>query len=108
MPTKFSQTQIYEDASTDQPMEATMSYTRMSSHEVPRLYPGQRQFERRIDERTASDIGDALRADSVQAAALAMQHLQVDVQVALRVLAGSKEEPGKALRRTDAAASASG
>jgi hypothetical protein len=89
-------------------MEATMSYLRMSSQEVPRLYPGQRNFERRIDDRTASDIGDALRADSVQAAALAMQHLQVDVQVALRVLAGTKEEPGKSLRRTDPADSASG
>ncbi|MGZ5202868.1 MAG: hypothetical protein ACXWC4_24155 [Telluria sp.] len=84
-----------------------MSYLRMSSQQVPPLYPGQRHFERRIDERTASDIGDALRADSVQAAALAMQHLQVDVQVALRVLAGTREEPGKSLRKTDPA-SASG
>jgi hypothetical protein len=89
-------------------MEATMSYLRMSSHEVPRLYPGKRAFERRIDERTANDIGDALRADSVQAAALAMQHLQVDVQVALRVLAGTREETGKTLRRIDSGASASG
>lgn len=84
-----------------------MSYLRMSNQQVPRLYPGQRNFERRIDDRTASDIGDALRADSVQAA-LAMQHLHVDVQVALRVLAGTKEEPGKSLRRTDPADSASG
>jgi hypothetical protein len=87
-------------------MEATMSYLRMSSHKVPRLYSGERRFERRIDEQTASAIGDALRADSVQAAALAMQHLQVDVQVALRVLAGTKEEPGKSLRKTDPAAPA--
>lgn len=85
-----------------------MSYLRMSSHEVPRLYPGKRVFERRVDDRTANDIGDALRADSVQAAALAMQHLQVDVQVALRVLAGTREEAGKALRRKDAGASATG
>jgi hypothetical protein len=89
-------------------MEATMSYLRMSCHEVPWLYPGKREFERRIDDRTADDIGDALRAGSVQAAALAMQHLQVDVQVALRVLAGTKEEPGKSLRRQDAGASATG
>jgi len=54
---------------------------------IPRMYPGERSFERRIDERTAEDIGDALRADSVQAAAMAMEHPQVDVQVALRVLA---------------------
>ena len=46
---------------------------------IPRMYPGKRGFERRIDERTAKDIGDALRADSVQAAAMAMKHLQVDV-----------------------------
>jgi hypothetical protein len=89
-------------------MEATMSYLRMSSHEVPWLYPGKREFERRIDDRTADDIGDALRAGSIQAAALAMQHLQVDVQVALRVLAGTKEEPGKSLRRQDSGASATG
>ena len=61
---------------------------------IPRMYPGKRSFERRIDQRTATDIGDALRADSVQAAAMAMEHLQVDVQVALRVLAGSNDDRG--------------
>jgi len=61
---------------------------------IPRMYPGKRGFERRIDERTATDIGDALRADSVQATAMAMDHLQVDVQVALRVLAGTNDDRG--------------
>jgi hypothetical protein len=75
-----------------------MTYLRTNSHKVPKLYPGQRRFERRIDEHTAADIGDALRADSVQAAAQAMDHLQVDVQVAMRVLAGTKDERGKKRR----------
>jgi hypothetical protein len=78
-----------------------MSYLRMSSQKVPRLYPGKRHFERRIDERTATDISDALRAESVQAAAMAMDHLQVDVQVALRVLAGTNDERGKKRRDAD-------
>jgi hypothetical protein len=72
-----------------------MTYLRTNSHKVPKLYPGQRRFERRIDEHTAADIGDALRADSVQAAAQAMDHLQVDVQVAMRVLAGTTERGKK-------------
>lgn len=75
-----------------------MSYLRSANHQVPRLSPGKRQFERRIDERTAADIGDALRADSVQAAAMAMDHLQVDVDVALRVLAGTNDDRGKKRR----------
>jgi hypothetical protein len=79
-------------------MEANMSYLRTGSHKVPRLSPGKRHFERRIDERTATDIGDALRADSVQAAAMAMDHLQVDVDVALRVLAGKNDDRGKKRR----------
>lgn len=78
-----------------------MSYLRINSHKVPRLYPGKRHFERRIDERTAADIGDALRADSVQAAALAMEHLHVDVDVALRVLAGKNDDRGKKRRQAD-------
>lgn len=78
-----------------------MSYLRINSHKVPRLYPGKRHFERRIDERTAADIGDALRADSVQAAALAMEHLNVDVDVALRVLAGKNDDRGKKRRQAD-------
>jgi Arc/MetJ family transcription regulator len=78
-----------------------MSYLRINSHKVPRMYPGKRHFERRIDERTAADIGDALRADSVQAAALAMEHLQVDVDVAMRVLAGKNDDRGKKRRQAD-------
>jgi hypothetical protein len=103
MPTNFSWAQIREHASTDTTMEANMSYLRTGNHKVPRLSPGKRHFERRIDERTAADIGDALRADSVQAAAMAMDHLQVDVDVALRVLAGKNDERGKK-RRTPSAA----
>jgi hypothetical protein len=71
-----------------------MTYLRTNSNKVPRLYSGKR-FERRIDEHTAADIGDALRADSVQAAAQAMDHLQVDVQVAMRVLAGTNDRGKK-------------
>ncbi|MGJ7913987.1 hypothetical protein ACI48D_00715 [Massilia sp. LXY-6] len=80
-----------------------MTYLR-TTH--PRIQSTKRRFERRIDDRTASDIGDALRADGTQAAALAMQHLQVDVQVALRVLAGAKDEPGRISRRMEPADSA--
>jgi hypothetical protein len=69
---------------------------------------GKRRFDRRIDDRTASDIGDALRAQGVQAAAVAMDHLQVDVDVALRVLAGTNDELGKVRRRKSQDASASG
>lgn len=77
-----------------------MSNLRTGSHKVPRLSPGRRHFERRIDERTAADIGDALRADGVQAAAMAMDHLHVDVDVALRVLAGKNDDRGKKRRGT--------
>ncbi len=80
-------------------MEANITYLRLNSHNVPRMTPGKRHFERRIDERTAADIGDALRADSVQAAAMAMDHLQVDVDVALRVLAGKNDDRGKKRRQ---------
>jgi hypothetical protein len=80
-------------------MEANMSsYSR---------YNGKRRFERRIDDQTAGDIADALRAGSTQAAAAAMDHLQVDVQVALRVLAGTNGELGKVQRRKSRDASAS-
>lgn len=78
-----------------------MSYLRINPHKVPRMVPGKRHFERRIDERTAADIGDALRADSIQAAALAMEHLEVDVDVALRVLAGKNDDRGKKRRQAD-------
>jgi hypothetical protein len=82
-------------------MEAHMTYLRTDAYKVPPLYPGKRHFERRIDEHTAKDIGDALRADSVQAAAMAMDHLQVDVDVALRVLAGKNDDRGKKRRQAD-------
>jgi uncharacterized protein (UPF0303 family) len=71
-------------------------------------YSGKRRFERRIDDQTAGDIGDALRAGSTQAAAVAMDHMQVDVQVALRVLAGTNDELGKIRRRKSKEVSASG
>ncbi len=71
-------------------------------------YTSKRRFERRIDDRTAGDIRDALRAGSIQAAAVAMDHLQVDVQVALRVLAGTNDELGKVRRRKSQDAPASG
>jgi hypothetical protein len=71
-------------------------------------YPSKRRFERRIDDQTANDIRDALRAESTQAAAAAMDHLRVDVQVALRVLVGSNDELGKVRRRKSQEASASG
>jgi hypothetical protein len=70
-------------------------------------YNGKRRFEPRIDDQTAGDIADALRAGSTQAAAAAMDHLQVDVQVALRVLAGTNGELGKVQRRKSRDASAS-
>jgi hypothetical protein len=89
-------------SATDTTMEANMSYLRTGNHKVPRLSPGKRHFERRIDERTAADIGDALRADGVQAAAMAMDHLQVDVDVALRVLAGTNDDRGKKRRPSEA------
>ena len=74
-----------------------------------RPYSGKRRFERRIDDRTAGDISDALRASSTQAAAVAMQHLDVDVEVALRVLSGANDELGKVRRRkTRDASSATG
>lgn len=84
-----------------------MTYLRTNTYKVPRLYPGKRSFERRIDERTAKDISDALRADSVQAAAMAMDHLQVDVQVALRVLASTNDDRGGKRREGGAATPAS-
>jgi hypothetical protein len=71
-------------------------------------YTGKRRFERRIDDQTASNIADALRARGTQAAAVAMDHLQVDVQVALRVLAGTDDDRGKVKRRKSQDASASG
>jgi len=45
--------------------------------------------ERRVDHATAAKVRDALRAQGRSAAAQAMQHQQVDMIVALRVLATS-------------------
>jgi hypothetical protein len=42
--------------------------------------------ERRADHQTAEKIRDALRARSIHAAAQALQHQQVDLATALRVL----------------------
>jgi hypothetical protein len=56
----------------------------------PRHYGGAR-FERRIDELTASNIADALRARGIQPAALAMEYLRVDMDLAVRVLAGARK-----------------
>ena len=71
-------------------------------------YAGKPRFERRIDDQTANDIRDALRAGSTQAAAAAMDHLHVDVEVALRVLAGTNDELGKVRRRKQQDVSAGG
>jgi Arc/MetJ family transcription regulator len=57
----------------------------------PRHLGGSHRFERRIDERTAGDITDALRAGGTQAAAMAMEHLHVDMDLALRVLSGARK-----------------
>jgi hypothetical protein len=43
--------------------------------------------DRRTDRQTAEKIRDALRARSVHAAAQALQHQEVDLATALRVLA---------------------
>jgi hypothetical protein len=43
--------------------------------------------ERRTDHQTAEKISDALRARSVHAAAQALQHQEIDLATALRVLA---------------------
>ena len=43
--------------------------------------------ERRTDHQTAQKIRDALRARSVHAAAQALEHQEVDLATALRVLA---------------------
>lgn len=64
-----------------------MTFVWIDNEGLPRRQFGEMCFERRIDERTSRDIADALRARGVQAAALAMDHLGVDMDVALRVLA---------------------
>jgi len=68
-----------------------MTFLWIDNQGLPPRHLGERRFERRIDERTAGDIADALRARGIQAAALAMDHLQVDMDLALRVLAGQRQ-----------------
>lgn len=66
-----------------------MTFLWINDQGLPPRHFRQQRFERRIDDRTAGDIADALRARGIGAAALAMDHLQVDMDVALRVLAGT-------------------
>src|SRR5438094_8539499 len=68
-----------------------MTFLWIDNQGLPTRHYGGPRFERRIDERTASDIADALRARGIQAAALAMDHLRVDMDLALRVLAGPRK-----------------
>jgi hypothetical protein len=49
--------------------------------------PARALGERRTDHQTAQKIRDALRARSIRAAAQALEHQQVDLSTALRVLA---------------------
>jgi len=53
--------------------------------------------ERRNDALTAAHIDDALRTRALPAAAQAMQHLQVDMALALRVLIDPGRRRGPAL-----------
>jgi hypothetical protein len=87
---------IRHDTFTQQ-LEADMTFKWIDNGGLPRRPARPLRFERRIDERTAADIADALRARGVQAAALAMDHLQVDMDVALRVLAGASTRRGSLL-----------
>jgi hypothetical protein len=63
-----------------------MSYQWIDDHSQPRN-PRDTLGERRSDHKTAEKIRDALRARSIHAAAKAMQHQQVALATALRVLA---------------------
>jgi hypothetical protein len=64
-----------------------MSYQWINDHgRVPSAH-GDMLGERRSDHQTAEKIRDALRARSVHAAAQALEHQQVDLATALRVLA---------------------
>jgi hypothetical protein len=67
-----------------------MTFLWIDNGGLPRRVARQR-FERRIDEHTAGDIADALRARGSQAAALAMEYLHVDMDLALRVLNGARK-----------------
>jgi hypothetical protein len=68
-----------------------MTFLWIDNQGLPPRHFGGHRFERRIDERTASDISDALRARGTQAAAMAMEHLHVDMDLALRVLSGTRK-----------------
>jgi hypothetical protein len=63
-----------------------MSYQWIDDHSKPRN-PRESLADRRSDRQTAQKIRDALRARSVHAAAQALEHQQVDLATALRVLA---------------------
>jgi hypothetical protein len=76
-----------------------MTFMWLDNQGLPRRPHARQCFERRVDEHTAADIADALRASGVQAAALAMDHLEVDLTLALRVLG-----PARRRRGTSAAA----
>jgi hypothetical protein len=64
-----------------------MSYQWINEHSrvsAPRREP---IGERRTDHQTAQKVYDALRARSIRAAAQALEHQQVELATALRVLA---------------------
>ncbi len=64
-----------------------MSYQWIDDHGRSRTPRSDTLGERRTDLVTAEKIRDALRARSVHAAAQALEHQQVDLATALRVLA---------------------
>jgi len=64
-----------------------MSYQWIDDHGRSRNPRSDSLGERRTDLVTAEKIRDALRARSVHAAAQALEHQQVDLATALRVLA---------------------
>jgi hypothetical protein len=64
-----------------------MSYQWIDDHNQPRHPRSESLGDRRSDRQTAEKIRDALRARSVHAAAQALQHQEVDLATALRVLA---------------------
>jgi hypothetical protein len=64
-----------------------MSYQWIDDQSQPRNPRSDTLGDRRTDRQTAEKIRDALRARSVHAAAQALQHQEVDLATALRVLA---------------------
>jgi hypothetical protein len=94
-PTKWHELQPGQHARI-QLLEADMTFLWLDNDGLPRRPSGRQRFERRIDDRTANDIADALRAHGIQPAALAMDYLEVDMDVALRVLAGVSARRGTA------------